>query len=102
MEVKFYLILGEIVKSDENICHEFTLSSTGITRQLFPSIIGDYLLQSERKNGRAVYRSKNEITYHQKGGYNYLYSFNAEELTNHKNNDELKNRTGAWVVSFNK
>ena len=86
----------------ENICQEFTLSSNGITRQLFPGIIGDYLLQSERKNGRAVYRSKNEITYNQKGGYNYLYSFNAEELTNDENNKNVNNLNGAWVVSFKK
>ena len=98
MDLEHYFILDEIV---ENICQEFTLSSNGITRQLFPGIIGDYLLQSERKNGRAVYRSKNETTRHQKSGYNYLYSFNAEDLKN-KNYENLQNLNGAWVVSFNK
>ena len=91
-------ILGEIA---ENICQEFTLSSNGITCQLSPGLIGDYLLQSERKNGRAVYRSKNEITWRQKSGYSYLYSFNAEEYKNHKNYEIVQNYNGGWVVSFN-
>ena len=98
MDLKFYFILGKIA---ENICQEFTLSSDGVTSQLFPKIIGDYLLHSERKNGRAVYRSKNEITWHQKSGYNHLYSFNAEEYKNSKSYETLQNYTGAWVVSFN-
>ena len=99
MDLEHYFILDEIV---ENICQEFTLSSNGITRQLFPGIIGDYLLQSERKNGRALYRSKNEITFRQESAYIYLYSFNPEEYTNHKNDENVQNQTGAWVVSFNK
>ena len=99
MVLELYFILDKIA---ENICQEFTLSSNGITRQLFPGIIGDYLLQSERKNGRAVYRSKNETTRQQKSGYIYLYSLNAEELKNNKKYEILHDFTGAWVVSFNK
>ena len=99
MDLEHYFILDEIV---ENICQEFTLSSNGITRQLSPGLIGDYLLQSDRKNGRAVYRSKNKTTWHQKSGYYHLYSFNAEEYKNFKNYENVQNYTGAWVVSFNK
>ena len=84
------------------ICQEFTLSSNGITRQFYPGIIGDYLLQSERNNGRAVYRSKDEVfmDLHQQSGYIYFYSFNAEEYAGNENYEKYKDLNSTWVVSL--
>ena len=86
------------------ICQEFTLNSNGITRHLYPGIIGDYLLQSERNNGRAVYRSKDEVfmDLHQQSAYIYFYSFNAEEYAGDRIYEKYKDHSGVWLVSFMK
>ena len=76
------------------------LSSNEIARQCYPGIIGDYLLQSERNNGRAVYRSKDKIIKGQQSGFAYLYSFNAEEYAGVENYEKIKDYSGAWLVSF--
>ena len=68
--------------------------------QFFPGFIGDYLLLSERNNGRAVYRSKEKLYTQNVYGYMYLYSFDAEEYADHENYKSLNNLTGYWVVSF--
>ena len=72
--------------------------------QFYPGIIGDYLLQSKRNNGRAVYRSKEKIAIHPRSGYIYgyiyLYSFDAEEYANYENYESISNLTGSWVVRF--
>ena len=74
--------------------------------QFYPGIIGDFLLLSERNNGRAVYRSKEKIAIQQQNGYIYgyiyLYSFDAEEYADHENYESFTNLTGSWVVRFNK
>ena len=80
------------------ICQEFTLNSNGITRHLYPGIIGDYLLQSERNNGRAVYRSKGKVIIDQLREYIYLYSFNDDEYAG----DAGEDAPGTWLVSFMK
>ena len=82
------------------MCKEFTLNSNGITRRFYPGLIGDYLLQSERNNGRGVYRSKDEIIWDQRSGYIYLYSFNAEENARNEYYEELKEFSGIWLVSI--
>ena len=84
------------------ICQEFTLNSNGITRHLYPGIIGDYLLQSERNNGRAVYRSKGKVIIDQLREYIYLYSFNADEYAGDENYEKLRAISGIWLVSFMK
>ena len=84
------------------ICQEFTLSSNGITRHLYPEIIGDYLLQSERNNGRAVYRSKDKVITYQGYEYFYLYSFNAETYSDDDIYENIKILSGDWMVSFTK
>ena len=84
------------------ICREFTFSSNGITRHLYPEIIGDYLLQSERNNGRAVYRSKDKVIMYQGYEYIYLYSFNAEEYADDEIYEAIKSHSGDWMVSFTK
>ena len=81
-----------------SICQEFTFSSNGITRQFYPGIIGDYLLQSERNNGRPVYRSKDQVIIDQLPEYIYLYSFNADEYAG----DAGEDAPGTWLVSFMK
>lgn len=72
--------------------------------QFYPGIIGDYLLQSKRNNGRAVYRSKEKIAMHPPSGYIYgyiyLYSFDAEKYADYQNYDRINNLTGSWVVRF--
>ena len=83
-------------------CQEFTLSSNGITRQLYPFIIGDYLLQSERNNGRAVYRSKDQVIIDQQREYIYLYSFNADEHAGDELYERLRAYSGIWLVRFMK
>ena len=84
------------------MCQEFTLSSYGIARRIYLGFIGDYLLQSERNYGRAVYRSKDEIFWDQRSGYIYLYSFNAEEYTGDEYYERIKRYSGVWLVSFMK
>ena len=86
------------------ICQEFTLSSNGITRHLYPGIIGNYLLQSERNYGRAVYKSKDEIfmDQDQRWGYIYFYSFNAEVYAGDRIYEKYKDHSGVWLVSFMK
>ena len=75
-----------------------------MVNQFYPGIIGDFLLLSERNNGRAVYRSKEKISIHQQSGYIYgyiyLYSFDAEEYADYQNYDKISNLTGSWVVRF--
>ena len=85
-----------------SICQEFTFSSNGITRQFYPGIIGDYLLQSERNNGRPVYRSKDQVIIDQLREYIYLYSFNAEEYADDEIYEAIKSHSGDWMVSFTK
>ena len=85
-----------------SICQEFTFSSNGITRQFYPGIIGDYLLQSERNNGRPVYRSKDQVIIDQLPEYIYLYSFNADEYAGDENYEKLRAASGIWLVSFMK
>ena len=93
MDVNSYFILDETLKiAEENICQEFTLSSYGIARRLYPGLIGDYMLQSERNNGRVMYRSKDEVILDQRSGYIYLYSFEYDEA--------LKEFSDIWLVSF--
>ena len=92
-----------IAKADriiESNCSELTLSSKGMASQFYPGITGDYLLQSKRNNGRAVYRSKEKIAIHPLSGYIYLYSFDAEEYADYQNYDRINNLTGSWVVRF--
>ena len=86
------------------MCQEFTLNSYGnlIVRRLYPGLIGDYLLHSERNYGRAVYRSKNEGFWDQRSGYIYLYSFNAEEYAGDEYYERIKRHSGVWLVSFMK
>ena len=73
-----------------------------MVNQFYPGIIGDYMLQSKRNNGRAVYRSKEKIAIHPQSGYIYgyiyLYSFDAEEYANYENYESISNLTGSWVV----
>ena len=77
-----------------------------MVNQYYPGIIGDFLLLSERNNGRAVYRSKEKIAIQQQSGYIYgyiyLYSFDAEEYADHENYESFTDLTGSWVVRFNK
>ena len=97
-----FFILGTIDKADqinESICSELTVSSKEIVAQLHPSIIGDYLLQSERNNGRAVYRSKEKVISYQQNGFIYLYSFDAKEYADNESYESLSDLTGLWVVS---
>ena len=68
--------------------------------QLYPGIIGDYLLKSKRNNGRAVYRSKEIVISNKTTGYIYLYSFNAEEYADYENYEKLSILTGVWMVRF--
>ena len=68
--------------------------------QLYPGIIGDYLLQSKRNNERAVYRSKEKVIMNQTSGYIYLYSFDAEEYAGYENYEKLRDLYGLWMVSF--
>ena len=84
----------------ESICSELTLSSKRMVCHRYPSIIGDYLLLSERNNERAVYRSKEKVTIHQQSDYIYLYSFNVEEYADYENYERLSDLTGSWVVRF--
>ena len=92
MDLNSYFILGETLKIAENMCQEFALSSYGIVRRLYPGLIGDYLLQSERNNGRVLYRSKDEVIWDQRSGYIYLYSFEYDEA--------FKVFSDIWLVSF--
>ena len=65
--------------------------------------MGDYLLlPNARNNGRAVYRSKEEVIRDQQSGYIYLYSFNADENTANLNRkyESDDSRSGIWMVSF--
>ena len=57
-------------------------------------------MQSERNNGRAVYRSKDKIIRGNESGFAYLYSFNAEEHAGVENYETIKEFSGAWLVSF--
>ena len=101
MDVNSYFILDETLKiAEENICQEFMLSSYGIARRLYPGLIGDYMLQSERNNGRVMYRSKDEVIWDQRSVYIYLFSFNAEENAGHEYHEVLKEFSGIWLVSF--
>ena len=68
--------------------------------QLYPGIIGDYLLQSKRNNERAVYRSKEKVIMNQTSGYIYVYSFDAEEYADYENYEKLSVLTGVWMVRF--
>ena len=99
--------LGTIAKADqitESICSELTLSSKGIVGQNYHShkiigkITGDYLLLSERNNGRAVYRSKEKVISYQQRSFIYLYSFNATEYADNESYESLSDLTGWWVV----
>ena len=99
--LNFHFNLGTIATADqitESVCSEFTLSSKGIVSQLYPGIIGDYQLQHERNNGRAVYRSKEIVIRNTTTGYIYLYSFNAEENADYENYGKLSVLTGLWMV----
>ena len=101
MDFNSYFILDKALEIAENMCQEFTLSSNGITRRFYPGLIGDYQLQSERNNGRSVYRSKGEVIWDQwdqRSGYIYFYSFNAEE--NAGSYKVFKEFSGIWLVSF--
>ena len=100
MELNSYFILGKTLEIAENMCQEFTLSSYGIARRLYPGLIGDYLLLSKRNNGRAVYRSKDEVIWDQRSGYIYLYSFNAGENVGDEYYEALKEFSDIWLVSF--
>ena len=75
-----------------------------MVNQFYPGIIGEFLLLSERNNGRAVYRSKGKISIPQQNGYIYgyiyLYSFDAEEYAYHENYESINYLTGTWVVRF--
>ena len=87
-----------------NVCPEFTLNSNGSALQLHPEVMGDYLLQSVKNNGRVVYRSKEMVFKYQMHSYAYLYSFNAEEYVymNDMNADEhsksIAARQNYWMV----
>ena len=105
--LNFYFNLGTIAVADqitESFCSELTLNANGMACQFDPGFIGDYLLLSERNNGRAVYRSKEKIAIHPLSGYIheyiYLYSFDAEEYANYENYESISNLTGSWVVRF--
>ena len=91
-------------QTTESFCSELTLNYKGNVRHFYSGIIGDYLLLSERNNGRAVYRSKEKNTIHQRNGYIYgyiyLYSFDAEKYADHENYESLNNLNGSWVVKF--
>ena len=84
----------------ESVCTEFALNSTGIVRQLFPEMMGDYLLQSVRNNGRNVYRSKEVVSRNNRTVFIYLYSFDADEYAEHEDYEKFKDLAGTWVVSF--
>ena len=76
----------------ESICTEFTLGSNGLVRQLFPEMMGDYLLQTVRNNGRNVYKHNKEVV--------YLYSLNVYEHADDADYETLKDWAGTWVVSI--
>ena len=59
-------------------------------------------MQSERNNGRAVYRSKDKVIMYQGYEYIYLYSFNAEEYADDEIYEAIKSHSGDWMVSFTK
>ena len=84
------------------MCPEFTLNSYGIARQYFPAIMGDYLLQSVRNNGRNVYRTKEVVSAYNQTGFIYLYSFDAEQYAENDDYEESKDLAGTWMVSFTK
>ena len=84
----------------EGICPEFELNSDGNARKLFPEIMGDYLLQSVRNNGRNVYRTKEMFSRNNQTGFIYLYSINADEYADNEDYEEIKEVAGIWAVSF--
>ena len=101
MDLNSYFILDETLQIAKNVCQEFTLSSYGIVRRIYPGLIGDYQLQSVRNYGRVVYRSKDKVfmDQNQQWGYIYLYSFNAEEHTGDEYYETIKDKSGIWLVS---
>ena len=92
-----YLFLENVSAS---ICPEFELNSNGIVQQLFPDMMGDYLLQSVRSKGRNIYRTKELKPRNNKTGAIYLYSFDADEYAEHEDYEKFKDAAGTWVVSF--
>ena len=63
-------------------------------------MMGDYLLQSVRNNGRNVYRTKEVVLRNNLTDFIYLYSFDADEYADHEDYEKLKDAAGAWAVSF--
>ena len=80
------------------VCSEFTLNSTGVARQMHPEIMGDYILQPVRNNGRVVYRSKEIVFKYQMYRYVYLYSFNAEQYVYHRIYRRIATWQNGWMV----
>ena len=83
------------------MCPEFTLNSNGSARQLHPEIMGDYLLQHVKNNGRVVYRSKEMVFKYQIQSYVYLYSFNAEEYVKYEHYETVATWKNEWMVKSN-
>ena len=65
-----------------------------------PKILGDYKLQTEKNNGKVVYRK--DLTY--ESSSIYLYSLDTSKLANHDLNArityELVYLYNAWMVRF--
>ena len=83
-----------------SICPEFELNSNGIVRQLFPEMMGNYLLQSVRNKGRNIYKTKELKPRNNQTGAIYLYSFDAEKYADHQDYEKLKDWDSTWVVGF--
>ena len=91
-------VISTLDEIAHNVCHEFTLNSNGSALQLHPEVMGDYLLQSVKNNGRVVYRSKEMVFKYQIQSYVYLYSFNAEEYVNHTQYETIATLQNEWMV----
>ena len=91
-----YIIFYVYYKSADEICQTLTLKSSGLVKEKYPKILGDYELLDEKNNERVVYRRN--LT--DESSSVYLYSLDIEKYKSHPMYDHMQIWQDVWAVRF--